>query len=34
MPPADNARFLIEASKKRSQQARERAEDQRIGPPW
>ncbi|MFD9220014.1 DUF6262 family protein [Streptomyces sp. NPDC060064] len=27
MPPADNARFLVEASKMRSQQARERAED-------
>ncbi|MET9359097.1 DUF6262 family protein [Streptomyces sp. NPDC006617] len=26
MPPADNARFLIEASKARSKQARERAE--------
>lgn len=27
MPPADNARFLIEASKTRSRQARERAEE-------
>ncbi|MDI9886728.1 DUF6262 family protein [Streptomyces sp. HNM0645] len=27
MPPADNARFLIEASKARSKQARERAEE-------
>ncbi|MFJ1642654.1 MULTISPECIES: DUF6262 family protein [unclassified Streptomyces] len=27
MPPADNARFLIEASKARSRQARERAEE-------
>jgi Family of unknown function (DUF6262) len=26
MPPADNARFLVEASKRRSQQARQRAE--------
>src|SRR5262245_1233854 len=26
MPPADNTRFLIEASKRRSQQARQRAE--------
>ncbi|MFF8867835.1 DUF6262 family protein [Streptomyces sp. NPDC015139] len=27
MPPADNARFLVEASKTRSRQARERAEE-------
>ncbi|MFD0427511.1 DUF6262 family protein [Streptomyces zhihengii] len=27
MPPADNARFLVEASKARSRQARERAEE-------
>ncbi|MFI7131588.1 DUF6262 family protein [Nonomuraea sp. NPDC050153] len=27
MPPADNARFLIEASKQRHQQARQRAQD-------
>ncbi|MEU3774250.1 DUF6262 family protein [Streptomyces sp. NPDC032472] len=27
MPPADNSRFLVEASKARSRQARERAED-------
>ncbi|OKK12227.1 transposase [Streptomyces sp. CB00455] len=27
MPPADNARFLIEASKARSKQSRERAEE-------
>ncbi|MBT2225065.1 DUF6262 family protein [Nonomuraea sp. NEAU-A123] len=27
MPPADNARFLIEASKQRHQQARHRAQD-------
>lgn len=27
MPPADNARFLVEASKTRSKQARERAEE-------